>query len=109
MRNFLIGLLLAISLLGTVAHAADLKTVKAQGLVGEQRDGYLGLVSGNAPADVKTLVEEVNKQRRAHFQQIAAKTGAPLEEAAKVFAKEAAERTEAGNYVQNDAGAWVKK
>lgn len=102
-------LLLTLLAISTVAFAADLKTAKAQGWVGEQQDGYLGLVKANAPADVKALVAEVNGQRKAHFAQIASKTGVTPADAAKVFAKEAAERTEPGNYVQDAGGSWVRK
>lgn len=91
------------------AFAADLKTAKAQGLIGEQSDGYLGLVKSDAPPDVKALLAEVNGQRKAQFAQIAAKNGIAEAEAAKIFAREAAERTIPGNFVQNPAGAWVRK
>ena len=40
-----------------------------------------------------------------HFQ----KNGIAVEEAATVFAREAAARTAPGNYIQNPAGGWVKK
>ena len=91
------------------AFAADLKSAKEQGWVGEQNNGYLGLVKGDAPADVKALLADVNGQRKAQFAQIAAKNGIAEAEAARVFAREAAERTAAGNYIQSPAGGWVKK
>ena len=46
---------------------------------------------------------------KSQFAQIAAKNGITEAEAAKVFAREAATRTAAGNYIQTPAGAWVKK
>ena len=91
------------------AFAADLTSAKQQGWIGEQSNGYLGLVKSGAPADVAALVGDVNSQRKAQFAQIAAKNGIAVEEAAKVFAREAAERTVPGNYVQTPAGAWVRK
>ncbi|MBS1196961.1 MAG: hypothetical protein H6R18_746 [Proteobacteria bacterium] len=108
MKKLFKVLLLSLLLASYGAFAADLTTAKAQGLVGEQSDGYLGLVKNDAPADVKKLVVEVNGQRKTHFSEIAAKNGIPVTEAAKVFAREAAERTLPGNYVQK-AGAWVRK
>ena len=66
-------------------------------------------MKNDAPADVKALVTDVNGQRKAQFAQIAAKNGIAVEEAAKVFAREAAARTAPGNYIQNPAGGWVKK
>ena len=105
MKTGLLGLLLVTSL----AFATDLTTAKKQGLIGEQSNGYLGLVSSQAPADVKALVNETNTRRKAQFAQIAAKNGVTEAEAAKVFAREAADRTLPGNYIQNASGAWVKK
>ena len=106
-RNTWIALALLVA--GVVAHAADLGTAKSQGWVGEQQDGFLGLVRQDAPADVRALVADVNKQRRAQLAQIAGRTGVTPEDAARVFAKEAFERTAAGNYVQDASGAWVRK
>lgn len=109
MKTLLKTLLFSLMLTISAAFAADLATVKAQGLVGEQNNGYLGLVKGDAPPDVKALVTDVNNQRKAQFKQIAAKNGIAEDEAAKVFAREAAARTAPGNYIQNPSGGWVKK
>ena len=109
MKNSLKAILFGLLRAASTAFAADHATVKAQGLVGEQNNDYLGLVKNDAPADVKALVTDVNGQRKAQFAQIAAKNGIAVEEAAKVFAREAAARTAPGNYIQNPAGGWVKK
>ena len=101
-------MILAILLAVQGAYALDLAGAKAQGWVGEQRDGYLGLVKSDAPDEVRNLVDEVNRQRRAQFEQIAAKNGIPADEAAKVFAREAAQRTQPGNYLQGPGG-WIRK
>lgn len=109
MKTLMKACLLSLFLIMHGAFAADLTTAKEQGWVGEQNNGYLGLVKSEAPADVKALVTDVNGQRKAQFAQIAAKNGIAEAEAAKVFAREAAERTLPGNYIQNSAGGWVKK
>ena len=109
MKKLLKACLLSLVLLASGAFAADLTTAKQQGLVGEQNNGYLGLVRADAPADVKALVADVNAQRKNQFSQIAAKNGIAEAEAAKVFAREAEARTAPGNFIQNPAGAWVKK
>mgnify|MGYP003612421237 FL=1 len=105
MKTCVLGLLL----IAGAAFAADLKTVKEQGLVGEQNNGYLGFVKSDAPADVKALVNDINSKRKAQFAQIATKNGITEAEAAKVFAREAADRTQPGNYIQNQSGGWRKK
>ncbi len=109
MKTLMKACLLSLFLMMHGAFAADLKTAKDQGLIGEQNNGYLGVVKNEAPADVKALVASVNGQRKAQFSQIAAKNGISETEAAKIFAREAAARTSPGNYIQNPAGAWVKK
>jgi uncharacterized protein YdbL (DUF1318 family) len=109
MKTLIKACLLSLFLMVHGAFAADLKTAKEQGWVGEQNNGYLGLVKSDAPPDVKALVAEVNGQRKTQFAQIAAKNGIAEADAAKVFAREAAERTLPGNYIQNPAGGWVKK
>jgi len=106
LNKWLLVVLLAVS---STVFAADLKTAKAQGWIGEQQDGFLGLVKADAPADVKALLAEVNGQRKSHFAQIASKTNVTPAQAAQVFAKEAAERTEPGNYLQDAGGNWVRK
>ncbi len=109
MKTLMKACLLSLFLIMHGAFAADLKTAKEQGWVGEQNNGYLGLVRGDAPPDIKALVADVNGQRKAQFTQIATKNGIADTEAAKVFAREAAERTLPGNYIQNPSGAWLKK
>ena len=109
MKTLIKVCLLSLVLMLHGAFAADLKTAKDQGWVGEQNNGYLGLVKSDVAADVKSLVAEVNGQRKAQFAQIAAKNGIAEVEAAKIFAREAEARTSPGNYIQNPAGAWVKK
>lgn len=109
MKTLIKACLLSLVLMMHGAIAADLKTAKDQGWVGEQSNGYLGLVKSNAAADVKALVTDVNGQRKAQFVQIAVKNGIAEAEAAKIFAREAETRTSPGNYIQNSSGGWVKK
>ena len=59
------------------ATAMDLNTAKSRGFLGEQQNGYLGLVNPNAPGDAKTL-RQVNDQRRANYQSIARSNGIDL-------------------------------
>lgn len=109
MKKMIKACLLGLVLLMPGAFAADLTAAKQQGWIGEQNDGYLGLVRASAPADVKALIAKVNAQRKAEFAQIARRNGIAEAEAARVFAREAEARTTPGNYIQNPAGGWVKK
>ena len=78
---------------------------KAQGLVGEQADGYLGVVSNSGQADIAA---QSNAARRAEYQKVANSSGASLADVEAMAGKKAMERTPAGQYVQV-GGKWVKK
>jgi uncharacterized protein YdbL (DUF1318 family) len=91
------------------AFAADLASAKSDGWIGEKPDGYIGLVRGDAPADIQALVSEVNAKRKEAYQRIASQQGAPLSEVEKVGGKTAIEKTRPGDYVMDTAGRWRKK
>jgi uncharacterized protein len=91
------------------ALAVTLQEAKDQGLVGEQRDGYLGLVVNRVPADVSALVQDVNNQRRQRYQQIAQQNGISIEQVAGLAYERAVEATRAGHYIQNSSGGWQQK
>ncbi|BDX08154.1 YdbL family protein [Planctobacterium marinum] len=108
MKHFLKPLLLLCLLaFNTAAFAISLDKAKAQGLVGEQLDGYLGLVVQNSEA--LKLIEDVNGKRKALYQKLAEKNGVSLEVVAKLAAEKAAEKTQSGHFIQNMEGEWVKK
>lgn len=90
------------------ALAVGLQQVKNDGLVGEQLNGYLGLVSAGAGAEVRALVADVNARRKAKYQSIAAQNGARLETVELLAGKKAIEKTRPGNYIQSATG-WKKK
>ena len=101
--------LLTISIAAVAANESPLTQPKAQGLIGEQADGYVGFVTQNVPADVRKLVSEVNAKRKAGYQQIAAKQGTPVSEVEKVGGMTAIEKTLPGNYIRDLNGNWRKK
>jgi uncharacterized protein len=76
---------------GGTAYAYVLQDQSAQlratGLVGEQADGYLGLV-GSASADIRAQMDAVNIQRRSYYTQLAARRSATIEEVARSTACE---------------------
>lgn len=92
------------------AFAADLVTVKAQGLVGEQPDGLLGIVNpSSAPADVSSLVANINAERMAKYEAIAAKNGTPVGQTQVLAGQSLINRTPSGQYVMAPDGSWMKK
>jgi hypothetical protein len=85
---------------------AALGAAKEQGLVGEQPNGYLGVVvNKNSSADVAKLI---NDARKAEYEAVAEKNKIPLKDVEVVAGKKAIEKTQAGYYIQVD-GKWVKK
>lgn len=111
-RSFLTALMLGLltfSVVATAANESPLTQPKAEGLIGEQADGYVGFVTQNVPPNVRQLVNEVNAKRKAGYQQIAAKQGTPLSEVEKVGGMTAIEKTLPGNYIRDTNGKWYKK
>ena len=103
-------LMLLVSILGvSIAVASPLTKPKADGLIGEQANGYIGLVKQDVPADIKKLVKDVNAKRKAGYQKIAAKQGTSLSDVEKVGGNTAIEKTLRGNYIRNAGGSWRKK
>jgi uncharacterized protein YdbL (DUF1318 family) len=97
-------LLLACS---TVAMALDLDSAKSQGLVGEQPNGYLGVVK--ATPEAVELASDINAKRRTAYDAIAKKNGATLDQVAALAGQKAIEKTAPGTYVRSPDGQWVKK
>lgn len=89
------------------AFALTLQDAKSQGLVGEQLNGYLGIVK--EASGVKALVVDVNKRRKAKYQELAKKNNIDLATVAKLAGNKAISKTKSGNYIQNQSGQWVKK
>ena len=93
-------------LFSSVVFALSLDDAKENGLVGEQQNGYLGVVVQSS--DAEKLVVEVNALRKAKYAELAAKNGITLEQVEKLAAQKAYQKTESGHYLQNN-GQWIKK
>jgi uncharacterized protein len=110
MRNILrtFGAALALTI-AVAAQALDVQEAKDAGWVGEQRDGYLGLVSNAAPNDARELLARINAERRASYQQIADRNNLDRQTVELLAAEKAIQKTLPGQYVQAADGSWVKK
>lgn len=91
----------------TLAMALDIDSAKSQGLVGEQPNGFLGVVK--ATSDAVQLAAEINTKRRAAYEAIAKKNGATLDQVAILAGQKAIEKTAPGAYIQTPDGQWIKK
>ena len=80
---------------------------RAAGQVGEQPDGYLGVVSGGAA--VQAIVNNINIQRRAAYTRQAAANGATVEQFAFTSGCNLILQTSAGEKYRTPAGAWATR
>lgn len=85
---------------------AALGNAKSQGLVGEQANGYLGVVQ--ASSDANDIVKLINDARRAEYSRLAQQNNIAVAEVEVMAGKKALERTSAGHFILVD-GNWVKK
>jgi uncharacterized protein YdbL (DUF1318 family) len=107
MKKFLITIILFFA--AQSAWAIDIHAAKDQGLVGEATSGYLAAVQSPASNDVKALIADVNKKRKAQFESTAQKTGTTMAQVQNRFYELAVQKTHAGHYYQDAAGKWVRK
>ena len=107
--NIFLALLISMMATAVAVAASPLTQPKADGLIGEQANGYIGLVRNDVSADVKKLVKDVNAKRKAGYQKIATKQGASLTDVERVGGNTAIEKTLRGNYIRDASGAWRKK
>jgi uncharacterized protein YdbL (DUF1318 family) len=103
------SLVMALVTIGVIdaATAGPLDDAKAAGLIGEKADGYVGAVTGDA--SVNALIDEINAGRRAKYEEIASKRGAPIDAVAAIAGKKLIERTPAGQFVMGGDGQWTEK
>lgn len=93
----------ALDLNGAMSALADAKTA---GYVGEQPDGYLGVVRAVNQAD--DIARLINQARRSEYQRLARQNGIQLSDVEAIAGKKAIEKTPAGQYVQLN-GSWLRK
>lgn len=104
-----VAILLTLGLLASAAQADALTDARAAGYIGERPDGYVALVDNNAPASVRQLVDEINAQRRAAFQNVASSTGAPLDQIGIRAAQRIYSEVPSGTYLLSQSGSWYQK
>ena len=78
---------------------------RTSGQVGEQPDGYLGVV-GAGSADLRALVSSINIQRKAAYTQRAQASGATVEQLAFTSGCNLIAKTDAGEKYRTPEGVW---
>lgn len=112
-RSFVMMLLVA----GAVMWAAPARAIEhpvlspamIAGIVGEQADGFLGLVSETADAQVRAALADVNEKRRQAYVRAAAANGQPVEVFARLTAEKQINNLPAGQFYRDPAGNWIRK
>ncbi len=102
-------LLAALGLLAGIpsSWAIGLEQAKAQGLVGEQANGYLGVVTSGAASEVTALVADINAKRKQRYQDIANRNNTNLQVVEALAGKTAIEKTAPGQYIKAPSGGWL--
>lgn len=118
LRGLMLGLAAATLIAGAAAPAAvfaqsgaakaAVDAGKASGRVGEQGDGFLGVVSGGDAA-LAAAVAEINAGRARVYADTAAKTGVTPAAAGEATARQLIERLPPGQYYKPLGGAWTRK
>lgn len=83
-----------------------LGSAKAGGQLGEQPDGYLGVVSASGQA--AEIARLINQARQAEYQRLAKDNGLQLGDVEALAGQKALEKTPSGQYIQVN-GKWVRK
>lgn len=92
------------------AASAAVEDAKSKCIVGEQSDGYLGVVEGAVASEaLRREVRTINQQRKAAFANLAAKNGVTIEDAAALTGKKLVEGAPSGQCVQTPDGSWLRQ
>lgn len=90
-----------------LAQSLTLDEAESRGLVGEQLNGYLGIVQ-SAPG-VQKLVDDINLKRKQLYRDVARKNAIPLAAVEELAGRKAIEKAAPGEYVQTPNGQWVRR
>jgi len=107
--NVFLALLISLMAVSVASAASPLTQPKADGLIGEQANGYIGFVKQNVPADVRKLVNDVNARRKSGYQSISKREGTKMADVERIGGNTAIEKTLKGNYIRDASGTWRKK
>lgn len=98
------GLLAGLSTSAIAQRDPAYQNAREQGLIGEQPDGYLGIVGAPTPA-LRALVNNINIQRKAKYTEAAA-SGATVEEFAFTSGCNLILKTQPGEKYLTTGGVW---
>ena len=79
---------------------------KAQGLVGEQLDGYVGFVRADVSAQVRAAVNEINITRKSIYTKKAREKKVAVSDVAGLMGEKLIARAKSGEMVKLGDGQW---
>jgi uncharacterized protein len=91
------------------AGALSLDEAKAQGLLGEQPNGYLAMVPGGANARAAALADQINAKRRAAYQSVADSNGTTLKSVEVLAGSKLIGRLQPGQWFMDQGGNWRRR
>src|SRR5690606_17235395 len=100
--------LLAALLVSFSSWARELDAAKQMGLVGEQTNGYRGLIA-SSHNEAAALVSDINQQRTHRYQDIANRQNTSLGTIDKLAGDKLVQKAAAdGHYSQTASGSWAR-
>lgn len=110
LKKALLPLTLLVSLAASsLALALTLDEAKAQGLVGEKVDGYIGAVVASPNAEVQALITSTNDGRRQVYADLAKRNNISVDQVGAVSAEKLRANAKSGEYLQQPSGQWQRK
>jgi len=99
-----------------VAHAqtssakATVDSAKNRGEIGEQINGYLGVVDGASPSSaVRDAMSEINIARKSVYSQLASQQNVQIDVVAQITGEKQLKKAARGHYVKDMTGVWKRK
>jgi len=94
----------------TATAKATVDAAKARGEIGEQIDGYLGIVDGASPsAAVRNAMSEINIARKALYTQAANAGNVQTSIFAQLTGEKTIKKAPSGQFVKDASGRWQRK
>ena len=103
------GLILSAAAPSALAASALVENAKDNCIVGEQADGYLGVVDGaSASPQLQREIRDINQQRKTAYANLAKRNGVTIEVTAALTAGKLMNQATSGQCVRKQSGEWIK-
>jgi uncharacterized protein YdbL (DUF1318 family) len=86
---------------------AEISSLEASGVIGEDKSALLALRGSSPQAD--SLIAQENSDRLIIYRSIAAQNGTPVEEVQKLYAQRLQAKAPSGTAIEKSNGEWIVK